>query len=204
MYIFLNGILGSTVSLHMAHLQHIFFAGINVIPQYIHCLYPGRFYVRLKSICMCSVLLYKYYIWGDFMWGQRSYINHPLIIIVLVWQYYMGRFYARSEVIHKSPPDYCVVVLNGKILRKKFDLHVKSSHIKQRMVRPYYHPYHWYWCHGTIYQNSLSASGSSLETQRAITHQGINKNTATQIKDHILIIKFVDLSYMYAHIARTL
>ena len=45
------------VSLRMAHLQHISFAGINVIPQYIHCLYLGRFYLRLKSICMSSVLL---------------------------------------------------------------------------------------------------------------------------------------------------
>ena len=52
--------LGSKISLHMAHLQHISFAGINVIPQYIHCLYLGRFYVRLKSICMSSVLLQYY------------------------------------------------------------------------------------------------------------------------------------------------
>ena len=82
---------------------HISFAGINVIPQYIHCLYPGRFYVRLKSICMSSVLL-QYY--------QPTYLAIHCI--------YLGRFYVRSEVIHKSPPDYCVgkSVLHGKILRE--------------------------------------------------------------------------------------
>ena len=65
---------GSKVSLRMAHLQHISFAGINIIPQYIHCLYLESFYMRLKSICMSSVLLQYYqptylyivYIWGDF------------------------------------------------------------------------------------------------------------------------------------------
>ena len=37
---------------------------------------------------------------------------------------YLGRFYVRSEVTHKAPPDYCVgkSVLHGKILRKNFDL----------------------------------------------------------------------------------
>ena len=73
-YVFLKEILESKVSLHMAHLQHISLAGINVIPQYIHYLHLGRFYVRLKSICMSSVLLQYYqptylyivYIWGDF------------------------------------------------------------------------------------------------------------------------------------------
>ena len=58
------------------------------------------------------------------MRGQRSYINHPLII-VLINQYYMGRFYVRSEVIHKSPPDYYVgksALYYGKILHKNFDL----------------------------------------------------------------------------------
>ena len=45
---------------------------------------------------------------------------------------YLGRFYVRSEVIHKSLPDHCVgkSVLHGKILHKNFDLiYVKSSHI---------------------------------------------------------------------------
>ena len=33
---------------------------------------------------------------------------------------YLGRFYVRSEVTHKSPPDYCVgkSVLHGKILHE--------------------------------------------------------------------------------------
>ena len=56
-----NIFLGSKGSLHMAAFTYsITFAGINVIPQYIHCLYLGRFYVRLKSICMSSGLLQYY------------------------------------------------------------------------------------------------------------------------------------------------
>ena len=97
-----NIFLGSKGSLHMAAFTYsITFAGINVIPQYIHCLYLGRFYVRLKSICMSSGLL-QYY--------QPTY----LYIV------YLGRFYVRSEVTHKSPPDYCVgkSVLHGEILRE--------------------------------------------------------------------------------------
>ena len=35
-----------------------------------------------------------------------------------------GKIYVRSEVTHKASPDYCVgkSVLYGKILRKNFDL----------------------------------------------------------------------------------
>ena len=43
---------------------------------------------------------------------------------MLVSQYYMGRFYVRSEVTHKASPDYCAgkSVLHGKILRKNFEI----------------------------------------------------------------------------------
>ena len=46
---------------------------------------------------------------------QPTYLLHCI---------YLGRFYVRSEVTHKAPPDYCVgkSVLHGKILRKNFDL----------------------------------------------------------------------------------
>ena len=49
---------------------------------------------------------------------MRSEVIHksPLIIL-LVSQYYMGRFFVRSEVTHKSSPD-CIgkSVLHGKVL----------------------------------------------------------------------------------------
>ena len=87
--------------------------------------------MRLKSICMSSVLLQYYqptYLYIVYYLGRfyvRSEVIHKSSLIIgLVSQYYMGRFYVRSEVRHKSPPDYCVgkSVLHGKILRKNFDL----------------------------------------------------------------------------------
>ena len=67
---------------------------------------------------MSSVLLQYYqptypihcsYISGQILREVRdhSYINHQLNIL-LVSQYYMGKFYVRLEVTHKSPLDYCV------------------------------------------------------------------------------------------------
>ena len=59
-----------------------------------------------------------------------------------------------------------------------------------------------------VHQNSLSTSGSSFER---IAYRGINKNTATQINDHIysLILSqknslILLILAMYAHIARIL
>ena len=51
-------------------------------------------------------------------------VLHSCAFIMLINQYYVGRFYMRSEIIHKVPPDYCVgkSVLHGKILHKNFDL----------------------------------------------------------------------------------
>ena len=45
-------------------------------------------------------------------------------VVAVISAHMPGRFYVRSEVIHKSPPDYCIgkSLLHGKILRKNFDL----------------------------------------------------------------------------------
>ena len=73
-------------------------------------IYLGRFYVRLKSTCISSVLL--------------QYYQPTHLYTLYNYRVYLGRFYVRSKVIRKSPPDYCVgkSVLHGKILRKNFDL----------------------------------------------------------------------------------
>ena len=62
-----------------------------------------RFYVGLKLVHL-------------YQQGVVAVLSAHITITCI----YLGRFYVRSEVTHKSPPDYCVgkSVLHGKILRE--------------------------------------------------------------------------------------
>ena len=92
--------MGSKVSLHMAHLQHIF-------------------YYHPTIILACS------YIYGKVLREVKVHLYQQCVVAVLsahitITCIYLGRFYVRSEVIYKSPPDYYVgkSILHGKILRE--------------------------------------------------------------------------------------
>ena len=65
------------------------------------------------------------YISGKVLREVKVHLCEQCVVAVLsahipIHCIYLGRFYVRSEVIHKSPPDYCVgkSVLHGKILRE--------------------------------------------------------------------------------------
>ena len=89
--------------------------------------------VHLYEQCVVAVLsahipIHCIYLGRFYMRSEVTHKSTP-DYCVGIGQYYMGRFYMKSEVTHKSPPDYCVgkSVLHGKILCKNF---IKSSHIK--------------------------------------------------------------------------
>jgi hypothetical protein len=95
----------------------------------MHHIYLGRFYVRSeiihKSLPDCCVG--KDYYMGRF---HEVHLYEQCVVAVLsahipMHYIYLGRVYVRSEVIHKSLPDYCVSMSWEDY--KNFDL---TSHIK--------------------------------------------------------------------------
>ena len=76
------------------------------------------------------------YISGKVFYEVKVHLYEQCVIAVLsahipIHCIYLGRFYVRSEVIHKSPPDYFVgkLVLHGKILRE-----VKGNTINRPLI----------------------------------------------------------------------
>ena len=83
----------------------------------------------LQALMSSHNTLLVYNVTGKVLREVKVHLYEQCVVAVLsahipIHCIYLGRFYVRSEVIHKSPPDYCVgkSVLHGKILRKNFDL----------------------------------------------------------------------------------
>ena len=89
--------------------------------------------VYIISVTISSVLLqyyqptytYTLYIWGDFTWGQRSYINHP--------DYYVGKSVLNGKIqrtknLHKIFP-YKVINVNTA-----WEYYYGRSHVKSPAI----------------------------------------------------------------------
>ena len=81
----------------------------------MHHIYLGRFYVRSEIIRKSSpdYCIGKFLLHGKILREVKVHLYEQCVVAVIsahmpMHHIYLGRFYVRSEVIRKSPPDYCI------------------------------------------------------------------------------------------------